>query len=224
MGEGVATLSIQLYLIRHGESEWNRLSRYTGKQDIPLSELGREQANRLAERLAAEKLPAIYASPLQRARETANIIGRLTRTRVVIEPGLAEIDHGRWEGLTTPQVIQEFPADHARWRAQPHTVVMPQGESLGDVMRRADASLNRILAEQDRGKIAICSHDAVIRVLLLKTLGLSFEHFWEWSLENASLNIVEQSRDGGHPSWREVRLNDTAHLEGIYSDCALQAL
>ncbi|MBI4790564.1 MAG: histidine phosphatase family protein [Chloroflexi bacterium] len=217
-------MTLELYLIRHGESEWNRSSRYTGQQDIPLSETGREQARRLAHRLVGVKFAAIYASPLRRARETAHILGSITQTRVTLEPGLAEIHHGQWEGLTPLQVAEKFGSDYARWRTQPHTVVMPQGESLADVMQRAEQSLRRILAEHPRGKIAVCSHDAVIRVLLLKTLGLSLEHFWKWSFENAALNILQCSGEGDRRTWRLLRLNDTTHLDGIYSDCALQAL
>ncbi len=214
----------ELYLIRHGESEWNRFSRYAGQRDVPLSPLGKEQAQRAAERLEGESLAAIYASPLQRALETANIIARHLGKCVIVEQGLAEINHGLWEGLTTAQVIREYPLDYTRWLSQPHLVAMPQGESLADVARRTEAVLVAILAKHHDGKVAICAHDAVLRVILLKSLGLGLEHFWKWNFENASLSVIQVWQEQETPSFRLARLNDTAHLDGYHSDHAAQAL
>jgi broad specificity phosphatase PhoE len=214
----------ELFLVRHGESVWNRSRRYAGQQDVALSDLGRQQAFRIAGRLAGESLAAIYASPLRRARETAEIIARHSRQTVIVEPGLAEIDHGLWEGLTTQQVIREFPSHYDRWRSQPHTMVMPQGESLDDLALRALASLQRILAGYPGRNVAICAHDAVLRVLLLGTLGLGLEHFWKWSFENASLTVIQVHKMTDRDGFRLLRLNDTSHLDGVHSEYAAQAL
>lgn len=224
MGAGLAVMMTELYLIRHGESEWNRHSRYAGQQDVPLSPLGKEQARRAAVRLQSEQLDALYASPLQRALETANIIARHLGMRVSVERDLAEINHGLWEGLTTAQVIREYPVDYSRWVSQPHLVAMPQGESLADVARRTEAALAIILAKHRDGKVAICAHDAVLRVLLLKSLGLGLEHFWKWNFENASLSVIQVWQEQATPIFRLARLNDTAHLDGYHSDHAAQAL
>ena len=214
----------RVFLVRHGESEWNQSRRYAGQQDVPLSELGREQAYRLAERLKGEGLSAIYASPLRRARDTAEAIKRLADVPIILEPGLAEISHGLWEGLTTPQVEERFPGEYRQWRSEPHTVVMPQGESLDDVSNRAEVVLTRALQEQQGGKVLLCTHDAVLRVLLIKMLGLTLDHFWKWTFENASLSEIEVRGEVGAESAHLVRLNDTAHLVGIQSEHALQAL
>jgi alpha-ribazole phosphatase len=217
-------MTTEVILIRHGESEWNQSHRYTGQKDVALSELGREQAFRLAERLKDDGITAIYASPLRRARDTAEAIGTLARVPIKLEPGLAEIHHGEWEGLTAHQVSEKFPAEYARWRTQPNAVVMPAGESLDDVRKRATAVWDRALLEQSGGKIVICSHDAVLRVLLLAALGLTLDHFWKWSFENASLSVIEARGDEGAETFHLVRLNDTGHLAGIQSAYALQAL
>ena len=217
-------MTTEVILIRHGESEWNQSHRYTGQQDVPLSDLGREQAFRLAERLKDDGITAIYASPLRRARDTAEAISKLARVPITLEPGLAEINHGAWEGLTAHQVSEKFPSEYARWRTQPHAVVMPAGESLDDVRKRAAAVWDRALVEKRGGKIVICSHDAVLRVLLLAALGLTLDHFWKWSFENASLSVLQVRGDAGVETGHLVRLNDTAHLSGVYSEYALQAL
>lgn len=222
MGEAAATVTFSLYLVRHGESEWNRLSRYAGRSDVPLSSVGREQARRLAERLEREDISGIYASPLQRASETASIIGERLGLPVVIEPGLAEIHHGAWEGLTAHQVRAEFAREYAQWQAQPHRVLMPGGEALADVAARVKAFLGQIRSRADHANFVVCSHDAVLRVFLSECLGLGLEHFWKWSFENASLTTL-QALD--HPdTFRLAGLNDTAHLAGIQSEYAAQAL
>src|SRR5919199_1272542 len=131
--------STKIYLVRHGESEWNRVHRYTGQQDPPLSELGWHQAECLARRLEAESLAAIYASPLQRACQTATPTAERLNLPILLDAGLAEIHHGLWEGLTSHEVAAQYGDGLAQWRAQPHLAVMPEGESLDEVGRRAIA-------------------------------------------------------------------------------------
>ena len=222
MGETAAIVRLSLYLIRHGESEWNRSSRYAGQSDVPLSAIGREQARRVAARLAGESISGVYASPLQRACETAGIIGQSSNMPVVLEPALAEIHHGAWEGLTAHQVRAEYAHEYAQWQMQPHTVLMPGGEALTHVAARVSAYLERIHSHSCGGNLVICSHDAVLRVMLLQCLGLGLEHFWKWSFENASLTVLEAL---DHPrTFRLACLNDTAHLTGLHSEYAAQAL
>lgn len=213
---------VKLYLIRHGESEWNRLQRYSGQQDVSLSSLGELQAERIAERLAETPLDAIYASPLRRARDTANAIGLLKRMAVSIEPELAELQHGLWEGLTECEVREKFSHEHERWLNAPHTLAMPEGESLAEVARRVRGVMARITGSPEREQIAIVSHDAVLRVMLLDALGLSLEHFQKWRIENASLTVLETMEETPN-SFRLASLNDTTHLQGVRSEYELQA-
>ncbi|MGB8644585.1 MAG: alpha-ribazole phosphatase [Anaerolineae bacterium] len=211
-----------LYLIRHGESEWNHCGKYTGRQDISLSALGRQQAEQIAHRLSGERIAAIYSSPLKRAQETAAPLARAHGLPVQLEPGLAEIHHGDWEGLTTSEVVERFPDEYAQWQTEPHRVQMPAGESLDDVTRRSWAAFERIVAEQSGQTVVLSSHDAVIRVLLLQALGLPLAHFWKWRLENASLSMIE-SQAGPH-LFRLALLNDTMHLRNLRAALEKQAL
>jgi phosphoserine phosphatase len=212
---------MKIYLIRHGESEWNRTSRFTGRQDVRLSALGQEQARRVARRLEKVSLTAIYTSPLQRARETANAIGKLKRLPVQLCDGLAEIHHGLWEGLTVEQVTEQFPKELENWRRTPHAVKMPAGESIGQAAERAGAALNELVRAHDQGALVICSHEVILQVIVLQALDLPLEHYGKWCFENAALSLLEREARG---SFRLAFLNDTSHLEGVRSDHARQAL
>ncbi len=217
-------MTATLLLVRHAESEWNRLARYAGQRDVPLSDRGKRQAQCVAERLQRERLCAIYSSPLQRARETAEAIASRHRLKVTVDPRLSEIDHGLWQDLTVAQVQAQFPEEYALWHTAPHQLVMPQGECLSDVARRACVAEAEIVAKHSDGQVVICSHDAVLRVMLLDSLGLGLEHFGKWRIANASISILQADAQGDSCAFRLVRLNETAHLEGIESELTLQAL
>src|SRR3989337_2728452 len=101
---------MRLILVRHGESEWNRIGRYQGQADAPLSDLGLRQADALANRLRHEQIDAIYTSPLQRARKTAEAIARFhPEIPFTEDPGLHEIHHGEWQGLLAHEVREKYP-------------------------------------------------------------------------------------------------------------------
>ena len=110
----------ELLLVRHGETDWNRDRRFQGHADPPLNETGREQANALAEELAGEEIELVYTSDLQRARETAQIVGARLGAGVVPLPALREIDVGEWQGLTWPEIEQRFPEGARLWHEQGH--------------------------------------------------------------------------------------------------------
>src|SRR5213082_1136682 len=105
----------EILLVRHGETEWNRESRFQGHADPSLNELGREQAAELAAALAGERLAAVYSSPLRRALETAQIIAAPHRLDAVPVDGLREVDVGSWQGLTRDEVEHRFPQQFRRW-------------------------------------------------------------------------------------------------------------
>ena len=111
---------MRFILVRHGESEWNRIGRYQGQLDAPLSELGLKQADALAERLQNEKLDAIFTSPLQRAKRTAEAIARFhPRLELQEDPALMEIHHGTWQGLFASDVREQYGELLDEWRVYP---------------------------------------------------------------------------------------------------------
>lgn len=211
----------KLYLVRHGESAWNQLHLYTGQRDIPLSERGAVQAQRLAEYLGETPFVALYTSPLRRAYDTARAVANLKQVPLQPDARLAEISHGAWEGNHVNVIREQYADEYAAWHNEPHTAQMPDGEALTDVASRAHEFLQEIRARHSDGNVFIASHDAVLRVMLLQSLGIGLEHFWRWRFDNASCTIIEQLPDG---QFRLALLNDVHYLGDAFADCDAQAL
>src|SRR5512145_2218093 len=128
---------MRLIVVRHGESEWNRIGRYQGQCDAPLSELGARQAEALAGRLRNEPIDMIFASPLQRATKTAEAIAKY-HTDVPFEQtsALLEIHHGEWQGLMSEEVLPRYSEGVREWRLYPTRSQMPGGESFSNILKR----------------------------------------------------------------------------------------
>lgn len=212
---------MKLYLVRHGESAWNVQQLYTGQTDVPLSEVGALQAERVSAKLGALSFAALYASPLKRARDTAHLLSDLLEMPLHLDPRLAEIHHGAWEGSPAAVVQEQYADEYLAWRTQPHRVKMPDGESLDDVAERVQSFLQEILAKHSGGNVLIVSHDAVLRVIVLQVLMMGLEYFWRWRFDNASVSVVERLNDG---HFRLALLNDVHHLEGVHTNCDTHAL
>jgi broad specificity phosphatase PhoE len=146
-----------LLLVRHGETDWNADGRLQGHTDRPLSDFGRRQARHLAEELAEEKLDAIYASDLSRARETAEIVGVRLGLGVVIDPGLREKDWGTWEGLTGVE------RDRVEF----------VGESTEAHQERMLGALRRIAERHSGGRVLVVTHGGSMRRVQTVALGMA---------------------------------------------------
>ncbi len=167
-------------LARHGETEWSRSLRHTGKTDLPLTEEGRRQARALVPRLRAWTFSLGLTSPLQRALETCRLTGYGEQAQV--RPDLVEWDYGRYEGLTTPQ-IQKIHPNWSLWRDG-----CPGGEKAEDVGRRVD----RVIAEVRgvHGDVLIFAHGHVLRVLTARWLGEPPEGGRHYALQTATLSVL----------------------------------
>ncbi|MBI4307298.1 MAG: histidine phosphatase family protein [Chloroflexi bacterium] len=205
-----------VYFVRHGESAWNATGRYQGRLDAPLSDLGLRQADLLARRFAPVRLDAIYTSPLQRARVTAERIAACHGMAVVSEPGLTEIDHGEWNGMLRAEVERRYPETVRLWREAPGQVRMPGGESLADVRQRGMAAVDAIAAAHPNGAALVVSHHAVLKVVLGTLVGLGLEDFWTLDVDQASGSAAEI----GGPWPLLTLLNDTCHLGGYRASTA----
>lgn len=210
----------KLIFVRHAESTWNQTGRYQGRIDTELSDQGQKQAALLAERLKSLPLTAIYSSPLRRALHTGITIGVAQNMDIRVEPDLTEIDHGAWNGLLKSEVEKRFGPLLQQWLVSPSKVQMPGGESLVDVSQRANAVLSRILTNHSEGAVAICSHDAVLKVLIAALIGMDLDRFWAFGIDNASISIVECDQDCNHL----LCLNDTCHLGQYRTEMGEQAL
>ena len=188
----VAAMSTRVFLIRHGATVLTAEDRFAGATDVELSDEGREQARRLAERLGTEKVAAVYASPLGRTVETASIIARPHGLEVVRREGLREISHGHWEQMTRRQVEEKFPAEAAAWEEDPYTFAPEGGESGLAVTARALPVLVEIVRTHRNQNVIIVSHKATIRLLLSSILGFDPRRYRD-NLDQspAALNIVD---------------------------------
>lgn len=208
----MAAGSTRVALVRHGQTEWNRVERFRGRAELELNDTGRRQAQAVARRLAAEfPLAAIYSSPLRRAWETAEAIGAAAGLKVQALPGIIDLDYGQWEGLTPEEAAERDPARYALWLSQPHLVHLPGGESLGQVRERAGAALHQVIEAHQGQTIALVSHRVVCKVLMCLVLGLDNAHFWRIEQDTGAINIFE---------WRGglfivQQFNDTCHLRGL---------
>jgi broad specificity phosphatase PhoE len=151
-------------LVRHGETDWNRENRFQGHADPPLNELGRSQARELATSLARDGIDAVYASPLQRARETAEIIARALALDVGTDPRLMEVDVGSWSGLTRDDVAARFPEAFDRWRAGSHG--WAGGETYEELATRVLRALREIAARHPGGTVLVIGHGGTVRSML----------------------------------------------------------
>lgn len=157
---------VTLVLWRHGQTAYNAQQRFQGQTDIPLNDIGRDQAALAARYLAALEPDAIFSSDLSRAVETASTLARLTGLSVKLDPDLRERGGGSWEGLTNPQIRERYPEAYASW-------LPPDGEPVAEVIDRASGALCRIADAMPGGSLAVVTgHGANLGLGLARVLGI----------------------------------------------------
>lgn len=205
----------RLILVRHGETEWNRQKRYQGQTDMELNTTGIRQAEKTAERLAQEKISAIYCSDLRRARQTAEIIAssQSGRTDIRESPLLREMDFGDYEGRTFDEMDEKYRlifSASPSWRSRGPYVRSPNGESIADLADRVERfSTSTLEHHPSNDTLLISAHGGTIQVLICHLLGISLEHWWQIRISGAAISILETYPQGTSI----VLLNDVNHLE-----------
>ena len=200
----------RFYLIRHGETQWNKEGRYQGMTDIPLSEQGLAQADLLGKRFHYLPLDALYVSPLQRAMATAKPIEKETGVKMVVDEHFREIHFGEWEGKSVPQLQQEYGETYEKFFENPFLHTFP-GEGLFDkVMERSVAEFEQLLQKHKGEYVAIVSHGGLLRVMLVGILGMDLPFYRKTWLTNTSITVVDVMENGKRIL---ITLNDKAHLE-----------
>ncbi|MEO9138165.1 MAG: histidine phosphatase family protein, partial [Jatrophihabitans sp.] len=197
----------RLVLVRHGSTEHSASMRFSGRNDLPLNEVGTQQAAGLAVR-AYGSVAAVISSPLRRAVQTAEAIaGPLGRT-VEIDDDLVETDFGRWEGLTFAEAATSHGEQLAQWRSSPD-VAPPEGESFATVGLRVRRARERVVAAHAGETVVVVSHVTPIKLLVRFALEAPPTAMFRLHLDTASVSIIDCFGDGG----ASVRLvNDTGHL------------
>jgi broad specificity phosphatase PhoE len=202
-----------LYLIRHGETDWNLNGIWQGHADVPLNAVGRAQARRLAQRLRAEgpRFDVIYSSDLQRAWETAGALAAAIGISSRPEPALREIDVGAWSGRTNAQIMAEDAEIYERIRSG-EDVARGGGERFLDLYGRVIGAVERIVAAHPGATLALVSHGGPVRALLLHAardkVGLTHRP-QRVHIGNTSITVLSCDSDG----WEIEAVSDMAHLE-----------
>ena len=202
----------RIILVRHGQTEWNRVERYRGQADVPLNETGLIQAEATGRRIAAEWQPAaVYSSPLSRAVKTAEAIAGHFGLPVQVHAGLADIDYGEWQGLTPDEARERWPRVDNAWRNAPQIARIPGGETLDDLRDRAMEAVRALAARHTGQTIVLVAHTVVNRVILLAVLGLDNGRFWRLRQDTCAINVFETEGD----TFVLALLNDTCHLRDL---------
>jgi 2,3-bisphosphoglycerate-dependent phosphoglycerate mutase len=199
----------RILLIRHGETDWNATGRIQGQSDTPLNAAGREQARRLAQRLAGEPVQALYSSDLVRAYETATIIGQPLGLTAVTSLRLRERHYGVWEGLTSAEIQARYPEHFAEWRARSTDFAPPHGETTTQLLTRALTELQTIARRHARELVVVVTHGGLCYVLINHLLGHVDGDRRELTFANASIHTLEVTGD----RWSVLALNETSHLQ-----------
>ena len=197
----------QLYLIRHGVTAHNQQRRYSGVNNVSLSEQGVKQAQLVGELLRSENFSSIYTSPLQRCISTTEAISKSHDTCAESLEDLREIDFGLWEGLTFDEIQADYPKQLNAWFESPDDFTFPEGESVPDFRKRVLASLDTILAQD--GDSLVVAHGGSLRVIICHLCGWGIDALHSFDLAPASLTIVKHYAQSSVVSV----LNETCHLE-----------
>lgn len=206
-----------MLLTRHGHTTRSEPEQYLGQRIVaPLSERGRADAERLADRLAGVPFERIISSPLARARDTSSILAR-GRISIETDDRLKELDYGAWEGLTQEQIEERYPGEYAQYDADPSTFLVGGGENGTLVAGRLAAFLGDLLAwaeESDDDRVCVVvGHSSLNRVMLAQLMGTPLRDYRRrWESDWASLSVLRwSSRAEGA---RLLLSNDVAHLRG----------
>jgi broad specificity phosphatase PhoE len=174
-----------LWLVRHGQTDWNVEGRWQGHTDLPLNAVGREQTEILVESLANIHFDAIFSSDLDRAYETAYAVGKQHGIKVHIEERLREINLGEWEGLTGEEIQRLYPAEWQDREMFPLEARPPGGESMFELAVRIIPAVTDIARRYPSGRVLIVSHGVALAVIICHTQGLPLERSFDYIPENA---------------------------------------
>ena len=185
-------MTTRLYLVRHGATPLTAEDRFSGAENVHLSEEGRAQVKRLAQRLRDDEINAIYCSPLDRTLETASIIAKPHRLTPLPKDGLREIIHGHWEGLTRNEVEGQFPEEYTTWESDPFTFAPEGGESGISVLARALPVIREVVVNHKDKNVLVVSHKATLRLIISSLLGFDARGYRDrLDQAPACLNILD---------------------------------
>jgi broad specificity phosphatase PhoE len=198
----------RMYIVRHGETQWNREEVFRGSKDIPLNETGKKQAQRVGNYFSKRHIDRIISSPLSRAIQTAEAVSSATGIKFESAKEFADMNFGIWEGLSLREVEERFPTDFRLWKASPDKLRVESGETLAMVRDRISAGLANISCDREDA-VVIVTHRVICKILILNALGLGNDHFWDMKYDPGSISLLEYNNG----RYTLVFNNDTCHLD-----------
>jgi alpha-ribazole phosphatase len=183
-------MTITLSLIRHGQTQWNAEGRYTGQSDIPLNDVGREQARQLVKQLKENPPDVIFSSDLKRAEETAAIIANRIKVTVHVDRRLREINQGVWEGMHFDEIKMRYAEEFAARVANPLEVAPPGGETIGQVQERVLSAVAEIMRTNRGSHVAIVAHGLVLALIKAQFENYPISQIWDLIPSNAQAEVV----------------------------------
>ena len=204
-----ATASI--YLVRHGQTAWNKEEIFRGRTDVPLDETGLRQAELVGEYFKGMEIHGIYSSVLSRAWETAQKIAQFHDLKVQPLDGIIDMSFGEWEGRPHQEIRENDRETYRQWVETPHLVRLPGGEGLDDVRVRAMAAIEEVIRNHPGKTLILVTHRVVNKVLICSILGLDNSHFWQITQDTTAINLI-QHRNG---KYILSLMNETCHLKAL---------
>ena len=203
----MATSGTRIYLIRHGETEFNRQGVFRGRLDIDLNDVGIKQAGETGRALMGEGIAYVLTSPLKRAVATARTVSECLGVGYEADEAFNNINLGSWQGVPKNKVKQDYPEEWGKWTTEPEHLILPGGESVEDVKRRASVRIDEVIRARE-GAFAIVTHRSVIKVLAAHMLGVPPPYFWKFYIDNAAYSVFEYNESG----FMLVGWNMSSHL------------
>lgn len=203
---------MELVLVRHGETEYNRADVFRGRVDLPLNERGREQAEAAARYLEGVDFEAFYSSPLQRSMQTAGAIAAPHGGEVKPLEYFIDVDYGEWSGKNIAEIRKTWPQEFAVWANNPEEAAFPGGEPVREVRERLRKGLEW-MSSRHEGTVLLVGHKLINRLVICIVLDLPTRGIWRVEQSNGAINIISHGERG----WVLRRMNDVAHLRGLES-------
>jgi broad specificity phosphatase PhoE len=202
-------MNTKIYLVRHGETEWNSTNRFQGSTDVPLSQHGIEQAKRVADKLKNYNIEVIASSDLSRAFNTAKELADIINVKIDAYEGFRELSFGEWEGLTAEEILKLYGDNYRTWRTTPTKAIIPVEGSLEAASKRGLKALNEVVNNNLGKTIAVFAHASIIKATILAAIGADLDLYNKFWLGNTAVNILE-FRDSNYIL---SMLNDITHLQ-----------
>lgn len=200
-----------IYLVRHGQTAWNKEEIFRGRRDIPLNETGLKEGELAGEYLRKKEIHVIYSSPLSRALQTAQKIGQFHNLDIRPLNGIIDMSFGGWEGKSLKKVQEKDEERYRLWIEEPHRVKFPGGENLEEVRTRSMAALEEVVQNHPGKTLVLVSHRVINKVLICGILGIDNSHFWQIGQGTTAINLI-QFKNGRYVL---SLLNETCHLKPL---------